>query len=106
MSQGGSRKVRIEELNKQIDAELKEWHKEGIDPSGWRMGGMEFLIRCENIAISKLLMEKFDMEQEDMDVYLKEVVLEQMKMLRPQAIEQKSKAMKEQILRGVIRPQI
>lgn len=101
MSEGGSKKVRLEEVSKALEVELAEWHKNGIDPGNWRMATQELMVRCEVIALTKLIKEKLDIDEDEMNLMLKEVVLEQMKLLRPAAIQYKSDAVRDQILRGL-----
>jgi len=98
MSQGGTKRARIEKLNKDIDEEVTLWKEAQIAPEAWQPGPMNFHYRCEFLTLSRLVQRHLELSDEDMNIVFKEVFLEQLRILRPQAIEQRSAAIRAQIM--------
>lgn len=99
MSEGGTLKSRLEEASKALDEEGKRWQEAGLpNPATiYRMNDDELLHHCHLLAIAKILQEKFEVPQEELDLALKEVFLEELEKLRPIAVE----ARRQSIVHGL-----
>ena len=102
MSEGGTIKGKNEQIQKQLDAESKRWEAAGLPPPQaiYQLGPNQFMHHCHVLAISRLLIEKLGVSEEEAELTLKEVALEESKQLFDLALQ----ARREQIARGIFGP--
>ena len=92
---------RLATANAALDAELEQWKAEKINPQGWRMGDHEILIRTEILVLMDIIMERLDVTQDEVNTRLKERLLEEFKLLRPEAVKQKKAEIRAMIQNGI-----
>lgn len=101
MAEGGTIKARLEAVQKALDDMTQKFTDEGLYIGNWRMGDMEFAWRCEQLTIVRILTEKLGMSQDELDLYFKETVLEQLTELLPVWKERRDEARRQAIIDGV-----
>jgi hypothetical protein len=106
MSEGGTVKARLEKAEEALQAELKTWTELRLRPQGWRMGDEEFMFRCEQLTVAKLIKEKLGLTDEELQLEFKKVTLEQLQQLRPQVVAQQAEIARAAIMAGIPKPDI
>jgi len=106
MSQGGTIKGKLDAVTKELDEEMEHW-KEARLPSPdniWRMNEDEFKHHCHLEAIIQIIKDKFEMSEDELNLYLRTTVLEEMRTIRQGAATLRRQALQQDILRGVLPP--
>jgi hypothetical protein len=101
MAEGGTTKAQLEKVTKQLEAEVKIWDDRNWNPGAFRMGNAELYVRCEVIAIYKLMRDKLGITEDEFTLYLRTAVLESMQQLRKQNEEMQSAKLREDLTRGI-----
>lgn len=82
--------LRIEELKEELAQEDKQWQLAGINPSMFQTD--PYLMNIKLRMCQHIIKEKFDMSDEELDMYFKGALLEQFQMDRKMAEEAKKNA--------------
>jgi hypothetical protein len=101
MSEGGSIKNQIEQVKKELHAEQREWQKAGLPPPDdiWRLGDQEFFTHVHVLALDTILREIVGSDK--MELEIKKVYLQQVKEARKLAMQIRSDAVRDNIVRGI-----
>lgn len=101
MTQEATLKSRIEKVSKELEVENDTWAKLKIAPGGYRMNDAELYVRCEVIAIYKIMKDKLGISEDEFTLYLRTAVLEQMRELRKTHEAARSQRVREELTRGI-----
>ena len=101
MADGALLKKRLEKVTKELDTEVALWNTKGWDASQYRIGSAELYVRCEVIAIYKVLKDKLGITEDEFTIYLRQAVLDQMKELRRVTDEAESAAIRKRLTDGI-----
>ena len=101
MAEGALIGKQVEKITKELDAEVELWKQKGWDVSQYRMGAAELYVRCEVIAIYKIMRDKLGISEEEFTLYLRKAVLEQMQELRKVTDDAESQKLREKLTRGI-----
>lgn len=103
MSEGGTFAGRLAEVQRQIDEEGKKWHKAGLPGPKplYRMNDDEFMHHVHVIALTRLIKDKLDLSDDEINLYLHEEFLRQMQAMLPMALEARSNNVRQKIVDGV-----
>ena len=103
MAEGGTLKSKLEQIQKDLDAEQKLWTDQQLPPIGmmWRMNETEFQHHCHTEAFFRILKDHLGVSQEICDLYYKTVVLDELQKARPAVEAAKRDALRKAITDGI-----
>jgi len=104
MAEGGSVKVQLEKVTKELEHEQELWAKDHLPtaPQMFRLGDGEFQHHCHLEAIVQLLKDVLNISDDQMTLTYRTVVLREMRTLRKAAAEARKQALREHITKGVV----
>jgi len=97
------RELALKQVQKKLEVEQKRWTAAGLPDVGvmWRFGDSEFAMRCEMLVMIEILQEKFDIDDNELNLRFKLIILREMKKLFPIMQQQRAEQLRQQIVRGV-----
>lgn len=102
VSEGGTKKARIEHLSEQLQAEEIAWAELGISLNQITFKGEElFLMQCKIQAMTNCMIEA-DMSELNLNYHMKEVLLESMRDIRTNIEPTVRQARLEQLQRNIV----
>jgi len=103
MAEGGTIKARLDKVTKELEEESKLWAQARLPDSSqmFRMGDGEFQHHCHVETITRLLKDVIGIDEDQMNLTYREVVLGEMRTLRQAAAEMRKQALRNDIVRGV-----
>jgi hypothetical protein len=107
MSEGGSIKVRLANVQKELEEEFKKWMDAGIPPVGaiYRLNDNEFMHHVHTLAHTKLLKEKLGLTDDEVELAMREVFLSELRLFFPIVLEKRREQLTAKIMPpGIIRP--
>lgn len=103
MSEGGTKKSRLDSLEKSITEEQENWTALGISPQ--QVGADQFYLHSVSIALFRIIKDMLGVDEDEMNIILRETVLEQMQEMR-ENVEPQVRAARLSALQQAIVPQI
>ena len=107
MSKGGTVSERLKQVRKELDEEQVRWTREQLPgpKAMYRMGENEFMHHCHLQAMAKLVQEKLNLTDDEIELAIAEEFLEETRKMYDMAIEMKREITRQSIVEG-IRPKI
>ena len=101
MAEGATLKSRLDTVTKELEEETAIWNKKNWAITNYRMGHAEFYVRCEVIAIYKLMKDKLGISEDEFTLYLRTAVLDQMREQRKMQEANESAAIRRRLTEGI-----
>jgi hypothetical protein len=103
MSEGGSIKNQLAQLDKELEEEKATWAKEGLPeaPMIYQFGPTQFMHHCHMVALVEVVKE-LGIDQDKLDLIFKRVILSELRNFRAVAHETRRAAIRQQLVDGVV----
>lgn len=103
MSEGGTIKGQLEQVERELQEEFKIWDSLGvIIADTYRMNNTEWIHHIGIMTAERVIKEKLGLSNDEWQLFMKKTMLEEAKKFRPIIEKARSDAIKRQIIDGVI----